>query len=195
MKKPGLTIGGAMGLIALFGVGFAALKGASTLWSIVMFSATVFLIAGWAVVALLRRGRLGGFATGFCVFGGGYLLLTFAVIPEANGVRPPAWITSVALEAARPEVFDGDRVVVETEHWGPNFGDPSLSIQPNYLPMILVQDEYAKRQFVLSQPKIVTATSTIADAQPYRCVGHCLFSLILGGLGGGLGLLVAPRLL
>jgi len=78
-KKPRrFSIAAMLGIILLFGVGFAALRAASKPWAAVLASFTALMLALALLCVALRRGRV--FWTGFAVFGWTYAVLTWGMI-------------------------------------------------------------------------------------------------------------------
>jgi hypothetical protein len=102
MRRVRLSIGNILILIAIFGVGFAALKHPSSRWSGGLLLGDVCLFV-FALMAIgYRRGAKRAFWVGFALFGWVYLVIAHA--PVVREVSSPFLLTTRALQKARPEV-------------------------------------------------------------------------------------------
>ncbi|HEX8203525.1 MAG TPA: hypothetical protein VF590_23820 [Isosphaeraceae bacterium] len=94
-----ISIAGLMALILACGLGLAALKSVSPLWSSVTFTVALSALLVATLGAALR-GRHRTFWLGFAVFGWGYALFSFA--PGAETQIRPYLLTTRMLDALVP---------------------------------------------------------------------------------------------
>ena len=79
-----LPIGGLMGVVVVFAVGFAGLHAATPLWASGLFTLTFALLAAAVLATVSCQGRARMAWLGFAVFGWTYLLATFWLWPRAQ---------------------------------------------------------------------------------------------------------------
>ena len=83
------TVAGLMGLVLLFGFGFAALRRPTALWASGLFAAALFSMAIAFLRGIATEGRDRAGWLGFAIFGWSYLLLGFAPgYPPEGSIEP-----------------------------------------------------------------------------------------------------------
>ena len=102
MSRPQFPIRAALALVAVAGVGWAALVKPSFLWAGVWFTATMTALGLSLVAAAVRRGRARPFWLGFAVFGWGHMVL--ALGPWFEDATGELIITRQLLELVGPAV-------------------------------------------------------------------------------------------
>ena len=100
--KPRLSILGLMAVVLFVAVGFAALRSTSALWASAVFTLTVALLSASILGAVARRGDARLPWHGFAVFGWAYLLTTFWLWPEPNGVTAPPYLSKHLIDYFQP---------------------------------------------------------------------------------------------
>jgi hypothetical protein len=83
------SIAALMAVVFIFAVGFAGLRASSPLWASAIFSIAIALFAAAILGVAAFRGPNRMAWLGFGVFGRTYLLATFWLWPERNGVTAP----------------------------------------------------------------------------------------------------------
>jgi hypothetical protein len=176
------TIRGALAIILLFALGLGALKNADTLWAASVLLATLAVIGVAVIGALTRTGRPRFWWTGFAVFAGGYLVVTF--VPVISMGFGPRLITTKALEfiqsqltmaSALPQVLWQQHAralatqqQLESEGKGP--GDPGYDAATGMLRSL--------------QNQLPRAGNHVEFIR----IGQCFIALMSGIVGGLIGL-------
>jgi len=174
------SILGLMALVLLVAVGFAALRSTSALWASAVFTMTVALL--WAAIlgAFAGRGRARLTWLGFVVFGWIYLLTTFWLWPEGNGVSAPPYLSKHLLDYFQPTANDASTMTIDP---GPR-GEMGIEPPPTISKTI---------------PGTVNLSTTgpftgrVSNRLHYRRVGHSLTALLFGLIGAGIGRVFAAR--
>src|SRR5690349_14196326 len=96
-----------MAIVLLVGVGVAALRSASVLWSSAVFTLAVAVLSGAVLGAIARRGRSRMTWAGFALFGWIYLGTTFGPWADGNGVTPPPYVTRWLLDYWDAQLWSG----------------------------------------------------------------------------------------
>jgi hypothetical protein len=99
-----ITIARLLLIIVYFGVGFAALRSPSWIWSSTIFSAMVGLLAASTLTAIYRLGPRRAFWTGFALFGWLYLGLSSCL--RTGSDLSPLIVTSALMDFAYPAISD-----------------------------------------------------------------------------------------
>lgn len=158
------TLAQLMAVVFLFGVGFAALRSASQVWSSAVFTLTVIVLSAAILGAMGRRGRARMTWAGFALFGWIYLVTTFGLGGEGNGVTAPPHVTRW--------VFD----YWDAQRWSyPRFESASPG-EKLFSPLP-------------PPPGLVISP----DAHQFRRIGHCLTAILFGFVGAIAGRILAPR--
>jgi hypothetical protein len=178
------SLGALLVAVLVVAVGCAALVNPTPLWSQIVFTSTLVLILGAVVAAAAAWPR--PFATGFAIFGGAYLLLACGT--WATLVRPHL-LTETALAKLEPLVIDPNQSATQTQLWltGASF-DPNVGSTlwggPNAL--YNINGGYVS---VPSWPYQLV----VSDGGSFRQIGHSLWAIVLGALGGAVARLAARR--
>jgi hypothetical protein len=97
MSRRQISLKGLMALIALFAVGFVALKNPSEIWASFLFSLTLAVLATATLAAAAARGDDRVRWLGFATFGWVYLIFTF-LVPRPDPLQrhgTPALVTDI----------------------------------------------------------------------------------------------------
>jgi hypothetical protein len=149
------SIGTLMAFVVLAGVGVAALKTANDLWAGMMLL-TALAAFGFAILAVINlRGRERAWWQGFGVFSGGYLALTFG-----------PWL---------PDNFQSK---LGTAHIIRAMYD--LKFQTPFLPKV----KLVELDMTTGTSKTSWVTPTKPSYEHFQRVGHSLFTLMAGLVGG-----------
>jgi hypothetical protein len=177
------SLGALLGAVLVASVGCAALVNPTPLWSQIVFTATVVWLLGASVAAVVGRPR--PFACGFAIFGWGYLLLTSGGW-SAN--TKPHLLTESALTKLEPLVVDPNQAAAAlawttgttVNTWG---GGNTIWVAPNNL---IPATSYVT----------LTGLPTPASGEASQClhqIGHALWTILFGAMGGVLGRSAARR--
>jgi hypothetical protein len=174
------SIAGLMAAVLVLAVGFAGLRAASPLWASGIFTMTVTVFAGAIVGAAACHGPSRFAWLGFGFFGWTYLLATFWLWPEPNGVTAPPFLTKALLDYFRPSSNTAAVMWIDTAPAGEMSTDPPLMVST-----------------------MVPGTANIATSTPfagrainrfhYRRIGHTLAAIVFGLLGALLGAVLSGR--
>ena len=164
MKRLRFTLAQSMGIVLLIGVGFAALRSASALWSSAVFTSTVALLSVAILGAMVRRGRARMTWAGFALFGWIYLATAFGPWANRNGVEAPPYVTRWALDYWDVKLWPGGVGRFDTAPPGE----------------------------VLFSPWPGPAVP-IPDAYQIRRIGHCLAAILFGLVGSATGRIMAQK--
>jgi hypothetical protein len=190
---PRLSIRSLMALIVVAGVSLAALRNANAIWAGMLLMVALAAVGVAVMGTVILRGKERYWWAGFAFFGGGYLALTFA--PSLGDTFRPRLGTSLLLEYVHARVADSSISSFEVSR-----ADPSSVLFRVRTSDGAVHDRTVARSVYESTPgeEIVAA---IAPANRWRAalpgaanhdqflnVGHCLFSLLAGLLGGAVAL-------
>jgi hypothetical protein len=162
-----------MAVVLLLGVGFAGLRAASFLWASALFTLTVMLLAAAILAAIVCRGPSRAAWLGFGLFGWTYLLATFWLWPERNGVSAPPFLTKPLMDVYQPS---WGTVGVRTFDPGPQ-GEMSNEPPP-------------KISFMAPGTIVVTTTPFTGrsiNLLHYRRIGQTLAAIVFGLLGAVMG--------
>jgi hypothetical protein len=172
MRLPHFSIAGLMGLVVVVAVGVAALRFASELWAGVLLTLGVL---GAAVLAFHERaGASRSWWRGFALFGWAYVVL--ALGPWASEAIAPLLPTTIGLRALfarmNPKVEQKDRRLQEY------FDDIATVNAPSGTTAPLTG---------FTDGTLVVSGSPGPVPEPFRRVGHCLWTLLIACLGGVVG--------
>ena len=142
--------------VAFVGVGSVALFTANEVWAMATMALTVIVLLVAVVGAFHSNSR--AFCTGICVFGWGYLYLTY--IPPARYAIRPLAATDALLDVMYPYDLAPPREVFENAL---HAIDPNAPPTPNLPPTLEPHPEH------------------------FRAIGHSLFALVFAIIGGAVG--------
>jgi hypothetical protein len=170
-----------MACVLLSAVGLAALRSASRLWAGIMMMLALAAIGVAILGAALMRGRERAWWLGFAVFGGGYLVLTFA--PGLSSEVGARLVTTKALDAANLQLVaaSGQAVLPQYLWWqhARALGQVDRLKAANREPGDRELDTAMR---ILAN--LETQLQGAADQRDFLRVGHSLFGLFAGLVGG-----------
>jgi hypothetical protein len=172
MSRLRFTLAQLMGVVIFIGLGFAAMRSATLLWSSMVFTLTVAVLTAAILGAMARRGRARMMWAGFALFGWIYLSTTFWPWAAGNGVTAPPYVTRWALDYWDAKLWDPTKApVVRIDTAGPG----ELLYQRN-------QPGWSPAPFV-----------TFPDSLQFRRIGQCFATILFGFVGALLGRLLAVK--
>jgi hypothetical protein len=139
----------------------------------------------------VRDGRERGAAAGFAIFGGGYLLLVFGFGSLQFGMRMPPLLLRAAIDQLeQPLVRQAQTLVIATKK--------------NSRRKYFVRNNFPNQSEDFNDVTVITHTSAnvplpqpleiqTIEAIDIRCKLQSLAAILVGSLGAGLGLAIAPR--
>jgi hypothetical protein len=163
MNRFRFSLAQSMAIVLLVGVGLAALRSSSVLWSRTVFTLTVGVLSAAILGAMACRGRARMTWAGFALFGWIYLGTTFGPWADVNGVKAPPYVTRWGLDYWDAMRGYGGRI--ET-------GPPG--------------------EVLFSQVPPIAGKASF-DAFQFRRIGHCLAASLFGLVGAALGRLAAAE--
>jgi hypothetical protein len=95
MPRPRFSIAGLMGIVAMMGLGLAALRSPTETWAGGMLLLTCGVLALAVIGAIARRGTRRMWWLGFSLFGWGYLILSGCGSDEPSSMLPTAQLLMV----------------------------------------------------------------------------------------------------
>jgi hypothetical protein len=165
--RPRFTIGMLLAVIAVCGVGFAALRDPNDWWSSLAFTAALLGFALAALYAAYRKGPRRAFWAAFAAFRWGYLALAFG--PGCETAIRPRLLTTKLLDTLLPALHPAADGTVRL--WDATTGRPinSVAFSPDGK---------------LHSWRVTTAGTQAAAREHFQDIGHSLASLLLAGLAG-----------
>jgi hypothetical protein len=160
-----------MAVVLVLAVGFAGLRAATALWASAVFTLTVTLLTTALLGAIASRGRPRIACLGFCISGWVYLLTTFWLWPEPNGVSTPPYLTKALLDALKPVSTSAAAMVVDPGPAGEMRSDP-------------VQCVTTPHPANPNVSNFAPFTGRVVNLLHYRRIGHMLAAVGFGLLGG-----------
>ena len=169
MRSFRTSIAGLLVLILFCAIAMAALRSASAAWSLAMVAIASGLIGLAILQAVLRRGPRRSFGAGYAVMALAYLgmslgldlrLPTTSLLYRLQRAICPAREESVNLPRNR-----FDQAYSEWSALHPEIKGPGMKMTPD-------------------DPSSVTIIWVVRTREPFVRIGHCLFSVIFGLLGG-----------
>jgi hypothetical protein len=198
-----LTIGGALALIAICGVGFAALSSPSPLWDNVIYTLTVALLVAAVLGAVFRREPAGrAFWGGFAIAGLAYLYLSRGYTLGTDDSQVGHRLATTALldllysriAPPTPPPMPPNTAGMMMSMRGMMAGGGMPGGAPGMMGMgggtALAPDPSTTRWVQWTEPERSTnnfpinATATTDSPGAFLRIGHSLFALISGLLGG-----------
>jgi hypothetical protein len=178
-----ISIRALMAIVAVPALGLAALKDANEWWAGTMLLFAIAAVGISMAGAIIMRGRERCWWATFAFFSGGYLVLTFA--PGFSTAVGPRLVTNTALDSLYsqflasstreplPQVlwWQHSRALKEVERLRAEKREPGDS-----------QLDSAMRILI----NLETQFQGVADRRDFTRVGHSLFAMLAGLLGGAL---------
>ncbi|MFO0959736.1 MAG: hypothetical protein U0800_20250 [Isosphaeraceae bacterium] len=196
--RPRFTLAGLLGAIVLCGIGFAALRTPSPLWANLMFTAAVISLMVAAINVAFARGGRRRFWAGFAICGGAYfamcfvpglkedMLLRLATTPVLEWLyeRTIAEETSANPNPIQVQGLAYDLALV-TQSGSFTLGPPPQGIRlwnsPTNSPTTVAR-------WMAVDPSdgagLMLGNLSLNSSMSYRRVGHSLFCLLFGLVGG-----------
>jgi hypothetical protein len=203
MPRMRVSIAGILVWVALLGVGFAALRNPSLLWSNALFSVALGTLTLAVLAAVYRRGRSRAYWVGFATCGWVYLLLalgpaneslvspylvTTAILdvlfeqvipqPPAPGAPPPTVIPPVPTASAVKGQTWGGNVAVMPAVFGGFGGVAAAPFESPWHAWSTPDRE------LNMNPSPNLGGISVFSPEPFRRIGHSLFCLLIALLGG-----------
>jgi hypothetical protein len=177
-----------MALVVLVAISVSALRNASELWAGILLLATLATLGTAILGVVYRREGKRAFALGFALFAAGYLVL--AMGPWFSEQFAPKLPTTQLLDYLHGQVVGTPVALKLTGNVMLSGGSTTLSA--DQLLLTWVNANGATKQAATSsyiKRFIGMAAPGAANYEPFLWVGHCLFALLAGLMGG----LVARR--
>jgi hypothetical protein len=192
MRRIRVSVLGSMGLVLICALWFAGLRSYSKWWVSGLFTLSVVLVGLAALIAVVRDGRIRAAAAGFAIFGGGYLLLVFGFGSFKFGMHMPPLLIRVAVDEIEKPLFQEAQALEAATKNNPrrkymvrnNFGYNELD---SFDDVIVIT--HTSNNTPLPQPLEIYMIEAIS----IRCKLQCLAANLVGVIGAGLGVAIAPR--
>jgi hypothetical protein len=185
-----VSIRGLMAFVVVAAVAVAALRNADDYWAGGMLLGTAALIGVASLGAVYHSGRPRAGRLGFTVFGGGYFALAFLGLSEQNLAKmPTTWLLTYVHQRVAPPLT----LAVTLTGTAPGQMGQGTILTSNVTPGPLANTVTTT---TTSQFAVASGTSRgtsarwrallpgAANYEAFSIVGHCLFALLAGLLGG-----------
>ncbi len=187
--------------VALLAAAFGALESNSELIASLVFSINLALICFAMVGSLVASGNSRVFWIGFMVFGGMYSLVAYGLLfPNQPNYGAYFWIGGYSRTNERPQLFTSRLLDMYGSLRAPsrNIGDRVSApwSAGGYWPATIIAYDagrYQVRWDDPSPPEWVSAGQLQPLARDLERVGHAVFSLLLGFMGGVVAVLLYGR--
>jgi hypothetical protein len=179
-----ISIRSLMAFVVVSAVAIAALRNADDYWAGGMILATPLLLGVALIVALCGEERARARRLGFAILGGGYFALAFMGLSERNVARlPTSWLLlQVHLRVTRPQLI----TIAGTLQFGPSSGATVSVSQPIPTSSVVTPVPASAPASVISPNRWRSMLPGAANYEAFTIVGHCLFALLAGLLGGAI---------
>jgi hypothetical protein len=166
-----ISLAGLMVLVIIVGIGIAALRDATETWAGIVLLLTLGLLAVSILGVLYRNGGRRAWWVGFALFGWGFAALTLA--PWSKPEKLPTRVLLNSLYARMSH-----RKVVTMEPFAASAGLDEGQF--------IVLDPSPSHESLPGVPQGSDAVFAIGsiDLKAFRAIGHCLFALVAGVVGG-----------
>jgi hypothetical protein len=178
MRLPRFTIAGLMGLVVVVAVGVAALRYASELWAGILLLLTLGVLGASVLAFHEREGARRAWWRGFALFGWGYVALTMG--PWATGAIAPRLPTTMGLDVLYARMHPGTARMLDVRIW-------DLGSRDTKAAGALTTYARSAVRFSPDDGSILFPSSVNTTPEPFRRVGHCLWALLVAGVGGVAG--------
>jgi hypothetical protein len=204
MRAPHFSIGSLLTVIAILGVGLAALRNPSPLWASALYTVAATAIVAGAANAIVGHGARRAYWLGFSLFGGAYIYFTgssqlvtdtfldlaypyvAAEVPSAapaspNGPNPSTSVTlgSPVQASYAPTTVPGT-VTIPPAPAIPAFSAPNATPSP----AVSAWDHWLKPDLQLDEFIPPRELSAKFSSLTFRQIGHALAALLAATLGG-----------
>jgi hypothetical protein len=185
--RPRLTIALLLAVIALCGVGFAALRSPSQLWASALFAVSLGSLLLALFNAIYSRERQRAFWVGFLVLGGSYFTATQG--PWFRDEFGPRMVTTAILDLAYARVAPPPPATVGTllaQAWTAA-GSYNRAIQQ----LLVLSGPTPEDQWAAwTEPDRISGVGlqvgnlALVSPETFRRIGHSLLMLVFAALGG-----------
>jgi hypothetical protein len=188
-------------VIAILGVGFAALGRPSPLWASAIYTVAAAALIVGASGAILGRGARRAYWLGFCLFGGAYFYLTLStnqlltepmldllywhVAPQSQQVTPasPVMPLATVFPDNGTSTDDGSYSISQVSS-GPIAPAPPVIYSPSALSNESAWDHWTKPDRYLGDYVLPSEFSARFSSRSFRQIGHSLAALLVATIGG-----------
>lgn len=189
MKRFRFHLGSLVTLVLVLGIGLAALRESNAIWDSSIFSVAVGVLSMTVLLAIHRTEKKRAFWIGFALFG--WVHLGLSVVPSIE----PRLITTKGLAYLDSKVPGRSTIIYATINRGIGSGTGNNQVTNVTYALDGMQLE-ASGDVVLAiresaTGKLLTATGRLlggwsGTTENFVKIGHSLFALLLGWLGGQL---------
>jgi len=178
MTRFRISLAGLMGLIAIAGVGIAALRFASETWAGVMLVVTLAFLGVAVLGVIYRREATRAWWLGFALFGGGYLVLTLGpwFSTEVQPKLPTTHVLTYVYAKLKPAPPQKLSVRITAKGDGISISNATDNVSADIFEFspqnITFEDILGSRLLAIS-----------GNEQDFTQVGHCLLAWVAGMLG------------
>ncbi len=185
-----ISIRSLMGFVVVSAIGLAALRGANELWAAVMLTIAFGAVAAAVLGALIFRERPRYGWAGFAVFSGGYLIL--AVGPGLSDAFRPHLATTYLLTYVQEQVAASSNALAKGEAERALLAKLIAIRIPNSPDHVSLTKRLAALDTEIEKERASQTNGGrwrsllpgAVDQDEFLCVGHSLFALLAGFLGG-----------
>ena len=185
-----ISIRSLMGFVVVSAIGLAALRGANELWAAVMLTIAFGSVAAAVLGALIFRERPRYGWAGFAVFSGGYLIL--AVGPGLSDVFRPHLATTYLLKYVQAQVAASSNALAQGEAERALLAKLIAIRIPNSPDHVSLTERLAALDIEIEEERASQTNGGrwrsllpgAVNQDEFLCVGHSLFALLAGFLGG-----------
>jgi hypothetical protein len=201
MGRASISIAGMLGVVLFGAVALAALRSGSDLWTSGIYTTALGALGFATLGAVLRRGPSRAYWIGFAIFGWGYLALA-SVAETRQRLLTTHLLDEVRQLIIRTPRAAGERFMVERQ--GQDVPATLLEIKSdqykvNFDGWTSYHDEWVDLSRIrtnlpsppVSSGKPVPVTALLFPNQ--QVIGHSLFAVVFGVVGGYFGLYFASR--
>jgi hypothetical protein len=192
------SVRGLMALIVVCAVGLAALRNANALWAGMLPLAALAAVGVAVLGAVILRGKERDWWLGFALFGGGYLGVTIGPLLSDSVQRQPG--TTHLLEYVHARVISSSIATFDVSRAGRG----SRLFRVTTLDGAVHSRKVADRDYDTTPADVIltsiapanrwqSALPGAAHHDPFLRIGHSLFALLAGLLGGMVGLWFQER--
>jgi hypothetical protein len=187
MRLPRFSIGLLLAVIALCGIGFAALRSPSQMWASALFAVALGSLPVALLNAFYARERQRAFWVGFFIIGGTYFASTQG--PWVRDEFGPRLVTTAVLDllyvqVAPPPIGAGGTLFSRAT-------TTAVLYESAFKEYVTLFGSPPRTQWAeWTEPDRATGVGlqvskiTLVSPETFRSIGHSLFTLVLAALGG-----------
>jgi hypothetical protein len=209
MGRASISIAGMLGVVLFGAVALAALRSGSDLWTSGVYTTALGVLGFATLGAVLRRGPVRAYWVGFAIFGWGYLALAHGAetrqrlltthlldeirqlmirVPRAAGERFMVERQGQYVPATVLEIIPAAIIDIKKDQYKVNF-DGWTSYHDEWVDLSRIRTDLPSPPVSLGKPVPVT----ILPFPNHQVIGHSLFTVVFGVVGGSFGLYFASR--